>query len=173
MTWLLTALLLSGAPDAGTALKVTALKNPIDVEAAHLRLDLKSHRSIYTGNVKVRRGTTRITCDRLIAYLVPQQGEQLEISRVECDGNVEVVDGNKWASGAHADFDNVKGLLVMTGSPKARQGQNQLFGEKITFDVVNDVVDVQGGAEKVRTTFESQGGALPLPGKGPKEKGAR
>jgi lipopolysaccharide export system protein LptA len=69
-----------------------------------------------------------------------------------------VRDGEKWARGDRAEFDNVRGVLVVTGNPEARQGPNFMRGTKVTFVVGKDTLEV----ENARTVFETERGVPKL-----------
>ncbi len=74
---------------------------------------------------------------------------------------VEVVDGDRWAKGERAEFDNVAGVLEVTGSPEARQGPNTMRGTRVLFFLGRDLLQV----ENATTTIDTRGGKLPkLPG---------
>ncbi len=153
-TWLVMSLLVAAPPpvaapkrDGGTPVMGAALKSPVFVDADTLKWELKQQRIIYTGHVKVRRGTTKITCDRLVAHY--REGQ--EIYRVLCDGSVVVTDKDRWVSGEHGDFDNDRGLLVMTGNPRARQGASELTGDRILYNLNNDTIE----AQNVRSTVDA------------------
>ena len=45
-----------------------------------------------------------------------------EITRLLCAGAVEVQDGDRWARGDRADFDNVAGVLEVTSGQGSRSG---------------------------------------------------
>jgi lipopolysaccharide export system protein LptA len=83
----------------------------------------------------------------LIAHYTKDQ----EVTRIECLGNVEVFDGDKWAKGERADFDNITGVLEVTGSPEAKQGKNHVKGTKVIFYKEKDTIKV----ENATTVFES------------------
>lgn len=154
-----------GAPDAGTPPPVSpaTFKHPVQIDADKLEIQGKKNQAIWAGHVKAVRGGTRLSCDRLIAHFTPAQ----EITRLECLGGVEVLDGDRWAKGERAEFDNVAGLLVVTGSPEMRQGPNHMRGTKVTFHVESDVVEV----ESPKVVFETAPrGGVPVPA-APKKKG--
>jgi lipopolysaccharide export system protein LptA len=129
-------------PDAGTrpspASAPAPLKSSVTITAHRLQVLNKTGQAVYTGDVKAVRGTTRIRCGRLVATYSSAQ----EVTRIECEGGVEVEDGNRWARGDRADFDTVKSTIEVTGSPEARQGPNWMTGTKVTFDLVKDTIDV-------------------------------
>ena len=134
----------ASGPDAG-------FRNPVDIQCDRGRMDGPKQQLTCVGHVRVKRNTTDITCDRLIAYYANRDVN--EVKRFECIGNVEAVDGDRWARSDYADFNNEKEILVMTGNPEARQGRNTMRGTKITFYVTSDLIDV----ENVTGVLESKG----------------
>lgn len=153
IVFFLTALLSTGAPpppDAGTQKPVAPaeFKHPVEITADKFEIRGKSQDATWVGHVKAIRGTTTLTCDRLVAHYTQAQ----EITHIQCLGNVEAQDGDKWAKGEKADFDNQAGVLVVTGSPEARQGQNHMKGTQVTFYVGKDLIEVQNA----QIIFESQ-----------------
>jgi lipopolysaccharide export system protein LptA len=143
-----------GAPNAGApapkAVAPAAFKRPVEITADRLEIAGKRNEAIWSGHVRAKRGPTKLKCDRLIAHYSNAQ----EITRIECIGGVEVEDGDRWAKGERADFDNVAGVLVVTGSPEARQGPNHMRGTKVTFRVEQDTLEV----ENAQAIFETSKG---------------
>lgn len=110
----------------------------VSVESDRFDIEGKKKDATFSGHVRVHRGTTKLTCDRLIAHYSDAQ----EITRIECVGHVEALDGDKWAKGDRAEFDNATGILELTGSPEARQGPNHMAGSKVVFDVERNTISV-------------------------------
>ena len=143
------ALALAAAPDAGTrAVPSRELTQPARVHADTFLGYGKKQEAEWKGHVRVDTGTTRMTCDRLkVEYTADQ-----EVTHMRCDGQVEVVDKDKRALGEHADFDNAKGVLVMTREPSKVEiwnGKTHLRGQKATFFTQEDRLDVSGDVETV------------------------
>lgn len=142
-------------PDAGSGTGTPApkpvspaeFKNPVDIVSDRFEIQGRRNEAVWTGNVRAVRGKTILTCQRLIAHYNKAQ----DITRIECVGNVEATHGDMWARGERADFDNVAGLLVVTGSPEARKGPNQIRGARILFDVTRDTISV----ERAETIFNT------------------
>lgn len=111
----------------------------IDIKSDRLEIQGKNNQAVWVGRVRAKRGDTELSCDRLIAHYTANQ----QISRIECLGSVEMRDGDRWAKGERAEFDNQRGVLVVTGSPEARQGVNHMRGTKVTFHMEKDVVEVE------------------------------
>ena len=126
-------------------------ENPVFVDCDKGRMEGAQKRFVCTGHVKMVRNTTTLTCDRSIGHYVGK--DATEITRLECFGNVQAVDGERWARGDHADYDTVKEVLVLTGNPEARQGTNTMKGDRVVFYVDTDLIEV----ERVKGVLESKG----------------
>lgn len=120
------------------AVSPVEFKNPVNITADRFEIQGKRQEAVWSGNVKAVRGKTVLTCHRLIAHFTKSQ----EIRRIECVDNVVATHEDMWARGERADFDNIKGLLVVTGSPEAKKGGNRMRGQKITVDITRDVITV-------------------------------
>ena len=135
-------------PDGGSE---PAFTNPVDVQCDRGRMEGSKEQMVCVGNVHMKRHATDMTCERLIAHYVNKDVN--EVKRMECMGNVEATDGDRWAKSDFADFDTAKEILVMTGHPQGRQGTNDMTGTKITFYVDTDLMDV----DNVIGVLESRG----------------
>jgi len=142
-------------------------ENPVFVDCDKGRMDGSVRRFICTGHVKMVRNTTTLTCDRSIGHYIGKDATQ--ITRLECFGNVEAIDGERWARGDHADYDTEKEVLVLTGNPEARQGTSTMKGDRVVFYVDSDLIEV----ERVKGVLESKGkepGQKKAPDSGPAAK---
>lgn len=160
MTFVALVLLLAAAPPKGPgqgAVKTSPVspKYPLLIDADHLKVEGKKQEATWRGHVKVTRGPTHIFCNRLLAYYTEQQ----EVRRVQCFGNVEVISEDKWAKGDQADFDNITGILVVTGNPEAKQGANHVRGTKVTFSVDEDTIEVDNATAVLKKVPEGPAGA--------------
>ena len=141
----------SSPVDPNARTPIATPENPVFVDCDRGRMEGSSQRFLCTGHVKMVRNTTTLTCDRSIAHYLGKDATQ--ITRLECFGNVEAVDGERWARGEHADYDTVKEVLVLTGNPEARQGTNTMKGDRVVFYVDTDLIEV----ERVKGVLESKG----------------
>ncbi len=139
-----------GGADSGRT-QIATPENPVFVDCDKGRMEGSSQRFVCTGHVKMVRNTTTLTCDRSIGHYLGKDATQ--ITRLECFGNVQAVDGERWARGDHADYDTVKEVLVLTGNPEARQGTNTMKGDRVVFYVDTDLIEV----ERVKGVLESKG----------------
>jgi lipopolysaccharide export system protein LptA len=149
-----------GAADAGVKSSMSG-KQPLLIDADHLHIEGKKQEALWRGHVKVKRGTTNITCDRMLSHYTEDQ----EVSRVECHGNVEVLDQDKWAKGDRADFDNITGILIVTGDPEAKQGGNHVRGTKVIFSVDTDTIEVENATAILKKAPEAPPGGASDPKK--------
>lgn len=147
--------------DPGTeqAVSPTDLKPKVVISAPRFQATPNSLEAVWSGGVKVRRGETRLSCDRLVVTYTRGQ----EIKALECIGSVEVIDGDRWAKGERAVFDNLKGILEVTGSPEARQGPNRMRGSKVIFFMNKNLLEVQNVEADIETPRDGAP-TLPLPG---------
>lgn len=146
--------------DAGSDRVVAGqtVQRPIRINANSFKLMNKAREAVWIGKVHAKRDDADLYCDRGIAHYDDAE----EVTRMECIGHVEVFSGDRWAKGEHADFDNVKGLLVVTGDPEARQGKNHMKGTKVFFWVEEDMIEV----ENAKTIFEQSEKSKVKSGKG-------
>ncbi|GMU00277.1 hypothetical protein KH5H1_43970 [Corallococcus caeni] len=121
----------------GTSLAPTGLRNPVDLSADHVTGD--RNQAVLTGNVVVKHQTMDIRCDKMTGYYNATR----QVTRVVCAGNVRAVDGDRQARGERADYDVPSGVLVVTGSPEARQGNTYLTGTKVRLILGNERLEVE------------------------------
>lgn len=127
------------APRAISPRSFTAAQQ-IAIKADRLEIQGRGNQAVWVGHVRAKRGDTQLSCDRLVAHYTADQ----QISKIECIGSVEIVDGNRSAKGERAEFDNVRGILTITGNPEAKQGVNHMKGTRVTFYMERDLIEVQG-----------------------------
>lgn len=121
-----------------------ALKSvPVKISGDKFVIQAKENLATYSGNVVAIRADATLKCDTLIAHYTSTQ----DVSSVECAGRAEATQGDKWATGERADFDNTKGIIVVTGKPQAKQGASRVEGERFTIDLTRDTIR----GEKVKT----------------------
>jgi lipopolysaccharide transport protein LptA len=119
--------------------KAHATDPQVSIDADRLVLDADHKLARWEGTVKAKKATTVMTAPLLLAHY----DDKGTVTRVEARGGVEVRDKDRWAKGARADFDAVKGRLVVTGKPEARQGNSRVTGRSVTFVSGSDVLEVE------------------------------
>jgi lipopolysaccharide export system protein LptA len=150
--------------DAGTpAVAPSKFESPVEITADRFEIFSRKQQAVWTGHVRAKRGTVDLSCDRLLATYTQAQ----EISRIECAGGVEVVDGTRWAKGDRADFDSVNGILVVTGSPEAKDGPNYVRGTKVIFNQKKNTMQVENAFSIFETSPQGVPGVNRKKGKSP------
>jgi lipopolysaccharide transport protein LptA len=122
--------------DAGT---------PIVIESELLTLENTKSTALWKGHVRAKTEQTLLTAPQVTATY----DEHGTIKRVQAQGGVEVFEKDRWAKGQRADYDVGKGVLVVTGSPEARQGRNRTRGTKVVFYSGTDFVEVENATSVI------------------------
>ena len=101
------------------------------VEISFKRVTGSRERAVFSGDVVVRQRTMDLRCDEMTATYTAAR----EVTRVECAGNMRLVDEGRTARGERAVLDVPSGRLVVTGSPEARDPTALLRGTEVRLRV--------------------------------------
>ncbi len=148
----------TAAADGGTRppmLGSVALTNPVEITAKLITGERNS--ATFTGDVRVKHRTLDLRCDKMVAFYTGAR----EVTRVECTGGVQAQDGDRFARGERAEYDVPSGVLVVTGSPEARQGGTYMTGTRVRLTLGSERLEV----ENARIVVETAPGAPPKRGK--------
>ncbi|MBI5545765.1 MAG: hypothetical protein HY901_17895 [Deltaproteobacteria bacterium] len=109
---------------------------------------------IWKGHVLVVRDDMHVQCDSLTG----DYDDLKKLKRLTCAGNAHMRQAavpNKRAAreawGELAVFDTDTAVLTVTGSPRAREGENTLEGQEITFDTGSDKLQVKAAVMTIQT----------------------
>lgn len=100
---------------------------PLDVRADRVELDQRAGVARFEGGVVARQDAVELRCERLTA----RYGESGEVTAVVAEGGVRVTSERLAATAERARFDRAAGVLVLTGEPEVRRGDDRLRGETI------------------------------------------
>ncbi len=114
-------------------------KKQLSVESDVLTIDKQRSTALWRGHVRARRGAMLLRAPVLNATY----NASGEIDRASASGGVEATEGDRWAKGKQAEYDVAKGVLVVTGNPEARQGNNRMKGTRITFYSGTEFTEVE------------------------------
>lgn len=114
------------------------LARPVQVKADHLEVLNAEGKAIYSGHAHAVRDNTELDCDTLTAHFDKNQ----TVQSIDAEGNVAARQGEKQAWGERGHFDNVTGVLEVTGHPRVQSGARQVAGEKIVFQQDSDRLEV-------------------------------
>ena len=163
--------------DAAAIFPGTNSKQPISIDADKLVYYDKEHKAIYTGNVVVIQGDTKMTCTAMTVFLdhaptpaadhAPAQGAKQPpdaqsgptadagVKRLEAKGPVTVISKTQVATGDNGTYDKTEGKVYLIGHVTLSDGQNVTKGDKLTYDLktAEATVDTSGKSSRVHGQF--------------------
>jgi len=158
------------AGDSAAIFPGTNSKQPISIDADKLVYFDKEHKAIYTGNVVVIQGDTKMTCTMMTVFLdhAPAQGAasadgakqttdgppgpaaDAGVKRLEAKGPVTVLSKTQVATGDNGVYDKTDDKVYLIGHVTLSDGQNVTQGDKLTYDLKTGVATVDTSAKSSR-----------------------
>ncbi|HEV7261233.1 MAG TPA: LptA/OstA family protein [Bosea sp. (in: a-proteobacteria)] len=173
-------------------------KEPIKIDADKLDVLDKENRAVFSGNVVAVQGETTVRCTVMTVFYegrsggqggagaarapaapaapaaavaAPGQSNDSSIKRIECKGPVTVVSKTQAATSDNAVFDRAANKVIMTGNVALNDGPNITRGEKLTYDTVTGVANVEtnkgGRVQGFFVPNSTEAGAKPAAGATP------
>ncbi len=105
-------------------------KAPIYIKSKSMSLDYQNHSVLWVGDVHATQADSQLTSDQLRVNYFDKDFKQMK--DMVADGNVRLSQGTRWATGQHGVMDQTKRTVILTGSPVAHDGNDQITGCKIT-----------------------------------------
>lgn len=146
-------------------------KGPIAISADTLEADDPSGLVTFKGAVVARQGAMTLTCDVMRVFYgaaAAEGGEKKgdgggrQIDKVECDGNVKIVEGDRLAVGQKALYlaQALPRRIILTGEARIWQGADSLTGQQVTYylDDNRSLVEGAGRRERVRAVYHQDQG---------------
>lgn len=160
----------------------TSSKEPISIDADKLVYYDKEHKAVYSGNVVVIQGDTKMTCSVMTVYLdrSPQAGagapadaqggpaSNSGVKRLEAAGPVTVISKTQVATADRGAYDKAENKVQLIGHVTLSDGQNVTKGDKLSYDLKTGQATVVAGGSKsgrVHGQFTPNAGAEPGKGK--------
>jgi len=160
----------------------TSSKEPISIDADKLVYYDKEQKAVYSGNVVVIQGDTKMTCSAMTVYLErsPKGGASPSpdtqggpaansgVKRLEAAGPVTVVSKTQVATSDSGAYDKAENKVQLLGHVTLSDGQNVTKGDKLTYDLSTGKAVVDAGGSKsgrVHGQFTPNAGAEPGNGK--------
>lgn len=148
----------------------TSSKEPISIDANKLVYYDKERKAVYSGNVVVIQGDTKMTCSAMTVFLerAPTQGAPPQASNVQSSngqstptadsgvkhldvtGPVTVVSKTQVATGDNGSYDKAEDKVWLIGHVTLSDGQNVTKGDKLTYDLKNGQATVDTSAKSGR-----------------------
>lgn len=154
-------------------------KEPIKIDADKLDVLDKDNRAVFTGNVVAVQGETTVRCSVMTVFYEGRGGQQAgggatrtpapaappaaagaanqsndsSIKRIECNGPVTVVSKTQAATSDNAVFDRANNQVIMTGNVALNDGPNITRGERLVYNTVTGVANVENNKGRVQGFF--------------------
>jgi|SRR3989338_8499584 len=125
-------------------------KEPIFITSDRMEVDQKKQTITYTGRIVAQQGDLIMKSQVLTANY---DADMKALNEVVAEGQVQVTQGNRVATGTKAVFNDKNQTIILTGDPVVRQGNNQVSGSRITFFVEQERAVVEGGSQRVKATI--------------------
>jgi len=123
----------------------------IEILSRSLEADQAAGTVRFIGEVVAVQGDTTIRAEELMLY---QASEGQRIERIEAFRQVRIEQGDRVATGQKAVLNKALGQVVLTGSPKVRQGADFVEGDEIIFFLDSERSIVRSkGSERVKAVF--------------------
>ena len=152
--------------DAGASLLPGAgSKAPVSIEADKLVYFDKEQKAIYTGNVVVIQGDSKMTCSELTIYVdkgatsgdaAPASdaakngagGSSSRVRHLDAGGPVTVISKTQVATGDRAAYDKPQNKVWLFGNVTLSDGGNVTKGDKLTYDLTTGEATIDAGRVK-------------------------
>lgn len=115
-----------------------------------MEVDQKKQTITYTGRVVAQQGDLIMKSQVLTANY---DADMKALNEVVAEGQVQVTQGNRVATGTKAVFNDKNQTIILTGDPVVRQGNSQVSGSRIIFFVEQERAVVEGGSQRVKATI--------------------
>ena len=180
----------SGPGDSVAIFPGTTSKEPISIDADKLVYFDKEHKAVYSGNVVVVQGDTKMTCSAMTVFLdrAPTQGAAPQtpsgqspsaadfgVKHLDVTGPVTVLSKTQVATGDNGSYDKAEDKVWLIGHVTLSDGQNVTKGDKLTYDLKNGqaTVDTSAKSGRVHGQFVPKSNAdEPKSGAGPRKADA-
>lgn len=131
---------------------------PIHLEAGRGQLDQKTGISVYEGNVTISQGSMRLTADTATIYVKDSSFQRMDATgnpaslRYKSAADKPEIQGTS----KRVEYDVASGKVIMTGTVRVVQGQDVFNGERLEYDLKDDVIRAKGAGENGRIQFTIQ-----------------
>jgi lipopolysaccharide export system protein LptA len=166
-------------------------KAPVSIEADKLVYYDKEQKAVYSGNVVIIQGDTKLTCSTMTIYmeksaatvkaepakptdtsgLPGSTGQSSRVRHLDCGGPVTVLSKTQTATADSGAYDKPQNKVWLTGHVTLSDGGNVTKGDKLTYDLTSGqaTVDTGGASGRVKGQFLPGGaeGGTPAKPKAP------
>jgi lipopolysaccharide export system protein LptA len=160
----------SAPNDSAAIFPGTSSKEPISIDADKLVYYDKEHKAVYSGNVVIIQGDTKMTCSTMTVLLdrAPTSGAASQppngqsspgtdsgVKHLDAAGPVTVISKTQVATGDSGSYDKAEDKVWLIGHVTLSDGQNVTKGDKLTYDLKNGeaIVDTSAKTGRVHGQF--------------------
>ena len=135
----------------------------MSIEADKLVYFDKEQKAIYTGNVVVIQGDSKMTCSALTIYMEKAAapgdaapagdaakngagGSSSHVKHLDAAGPVTVISKTQVATGDRGSYDKAQNKVWLIGNVTLSDGGNVTKGDKLTYDLTTGEATVDTGA---------------------------
>ncbi len=140
---------------------------PINITSERMEADAAGDVVTFSGNVVATQAEGMLKAQRVRVFyrdLPATEGSaaagepEREITRIEANGEVTVVQGDKVATGQQAVYSAQERTVILTGEPRVRQDRDWVRGTRVTIYLDEDRSVVEGGpGERVESVLYPRG----------------
>jgi lipopolysaccharide export system protein LptA len=137
-------------------------KQPVSIEADKLVYFDKEQRAVYTGNVIVIQGDSKMTCSGLTIFMekagapsaapandaakTGADSSSSHVKHLDAAGPVTVISKTQVATGDRASYDKAQNKVWLLGNVTLSDSGNVTKGDKLTYDLTTGQATVDTGA---------------------------
>jgi lipopolysaccharide transport protein LptA len=133
----------------------------IDIRSETLVIQHAERQATFGGGVTAVRGDLTLSCPEVLALY----DAKAKVTVVRCVGPVTAVQGARTMNAGAGEFDNVTGILSLTGEPTLVEGERRLAGDHLTYDVAGRKAELSGA--RARLPAADSPATAKLAGQGP------
>ena len=122
------------------------------------QLDQKTGISVYEGNVTISQGSMRLVADTATIYVKDNNFQRMDAvgSPASLRYKPAVDKPEIQGTSKRVEYDVPGGKVIMTGTVRVVQGQDVFNGERLEYDLKDDVIRAKGAGENGRIQFTIQ-----------------
>ena len=148
--------------DASTVISSSLSAEKIFINADHMKLNILSGESVYTGNVKISQGELVLTGDKVMLKQVNNELEQFTVIGKPARYNHVTENGEAiQAESEQMIYIASQNKLVMTKNAKLTQPDHHISSQKIIYDTEKKIVIAGDKASSSKSGVDSKGQSEP------------
>jgi lipopolysaccharide export system protein LptA len=139
---------------------------PIHITSDQVEAFQQQRQVVFSGHVVATQKDIVVRGDKMtVFYLEKSQGEAKgsnlgggSVDQIVVEGNVQITQGERVATGKVATFYRAENKVVLTGDPRVVRNQDSIQGERITLFLDSEKSIVESGPSgRVQATIHSTG----------------